>query len=145
MLRTRLPDLGRMFLVSLIGLASANGQHNVSGLMPRVQKANSVAGAAESYGRLPLTFEVNQGQTDSHVKFLAQGPGYTLFLTSNEALLALLDIPRAKDNALCDQVNKLPISSGYLPEMAAYLSLAPENLKMQAAELLVAEREAMAE
>ena len=43
----------------------------------------------ETYGRLPLTFEANHGQTDSRVKFLSRGMGYTLFLTSTEAVLAL--------------------------------------------------------
>ena len=33
------------------------------------------------YGQLPLTFEENRGQTDSHVKFLAHGDGCGLFLT----------------------------------------------------------------
>ncbi len=37
----------------------------------------------------PMSFEVNQGQTDSRVKFLSRGAGYTLFLTSSEAVLAL--------------------------------------------------------
>src|ERR1700756_5404413 len=45
--------------------------------------------AAEAYSKLPLRFEANQGQADSRVRFLAQGPGYTLFLTSSEAVLAL--------------------------------------------------------
>lgn len=44
---------------------------------------------AGTYGQLPLHFEHNQGQTDSHVRFLARGSGYSLFLTSNEAVLAL--------------------------------------------------------
>ncbi|HSD51918.1 MAG TPA: hypothetical protein VLG48_10970, partial [Candidatus Methylomirabilis sp.] len=35
---------------------------------------------SEAYGKLPLSFEVNRGQTDSQVKYLARGPGYTLFL-----------------------------------------------------------------
>lgn len=50
---------------------------------------NSVARvrAAEAYSKLPLRFEANQGQADSCVRFLAQGAGYTLFLTSNEAVL----------------------------------------------------------
>src|SRR5258708_5744229 len=43
----------------------------------------------ESYGKLPLSFELNQGQTDPAVKFLSRGSGYNLFLTSNEAVLAL--------------------------------------------------------
>jgi hypothetical protein len=42
-----------------------------------------------SYGRLPLSFEANAGQTDPRVQFLAHGPGYTLFLTPTEAVLAL--------------------------------------------------------
>jgi hypothetical protein len=43
----------------------------------------------ESYGRLPLSFEINKGQADSQVKFLSRGSGYSLFLTGNEAVLAL--------------------------------------------------------
>jgi hypothetical protein len=43
----------------------------------------------ESYGKLPLRFEANQGQTDQRVKFLARGPGYNLFLTADEAVLSL--------------------------------------------------------
>jgi hypothetical protein len=43
----------------------------------------------ENYGKLPLSFEKNQGQTDEKVKFLSRGGGYTLFLTQNEAVLAL--------------------------------------------------------
>src|SRR5437899_8713458 len=44
---------------------------------------------ASAYGKLPLSFEKNAGQTDPQVKFLARGSGYTLFLTSNEAVLRL--------------------------------------------------------
>ena len=43
----------------------------------------------ESYGKLPLSFEANQGQTDDRVIFLSQGSGYSLFLTPNEAVLGL--------------------------------------------------------
>jgi Beta-propeller repeat len=42
-----------------------------------------------SYGKLPLAFEPNQGQTTSQVRFLSRGNGYELFLTSHEAVLAL--------------------------------------------------------
>lgn len=51
----------------------------------------------ESYGRVPLHFEANNGQTDRRVKFLALGSGYTLFLTSTEAVLAL-DKPVVNNN-----------------------------------------------
>jgi uncharacterized protein (TIGR03437 family) len=43
----------------------------------------------ETFGRLPLQFESNQGQVAEPVKFLARGPGYNLFLTDSEAILAL--------------------------------------------------------
>lgn len=41
------------------------------------------------YGRLPLSFEANQGQTDPRVRFLSRGSGYSLFLTDSEAVLSL--------------------------------------------------------
>ncbi len=44
---------------------------------------------ASAYGKLPLSFEANQGQTDPHVKFISRGSGYSLFLTPTEAVLAL--------------------------------------------------------
>ncbi|MGB7926117.1 MAG: Ig-like domain-containing protein [Pyrinomonadaceae bacterium] len=43
----------------------------------------------EAYGKLPLSFEANHGQTDERVKFLSRGSGYGLFLTATEAVLAL--------------------------------------------------------
>ena len=42
-----------------------------------------------SYGKLPLTFEPNRGQTDAHVNFMARGAGYTLFLTRDEIVFSL--------------------------------------------------------
>ncbi len=42
-----------------------------------------------TYGKLPLRFEANLGQTDPSVKFLSRGQGYTLFLTPTEAVLSL--------------------------------------------------------
>ena len=44
---------------------------------------------AEAFGRQPLSFEANQGQVDGQVDFLARGSGYTLFLTTREAVLLL--------------------------------------------------------
>lgn len=43
----------------------------------------------EQYGKLPLSFEINQGQTDSQVKFISRGSGYSLFLTPTEAVMSL--------------------------------------------------------
>ena len=41
----------------------------------------------ELFGKLPLHFEPNQGQTDDRVRFLARSSGYQLFLTANEAVM----------------------------------------------------------
>ncbi len=42
-----------------------------------------------SYGKLPVSFEANQGQTDSQVNFLSRGRGYSLFLTPSSAVISL--------------------------------------------------------
>jgi hypothetical protein len=43
----------------------------------------------DQFGKLPLSFEANQGQTDSRVKFFSRTSTYTLFLTADEAVLAV--------------------------------------------------------
>ncbi len=43
----------------------------------------------KQYGKLPMHFEPNVGQTDESVKFVARGHGYSLFLTETEAVLSL--------------------------------------------------------
>jgi hypothetical protein len=44
---------------------------------------------AAGYGKLPLSFEVNGGQADKRVRFLARGQGFGLFLTGKGAVLSL--------------------------------------------------------
>ncbi|MET0648126.1 MAG: SBBP repeat-containing protein [Pyrinomonadaceae bacterium] len=43
----------------------------------------------EAYGRIPMSFEANRGQTDASVNFLARGAGYTFFLKPTEAVFVL--------------------------------------------------------
>lgn len=78
------------------------------------------------YGRLPLIFERNEGQTDSQVKFLAKGRGYGLFLTSSEAVLELqagagrpnsvvrMKLAGGNQTATVNGTDKLPGKSNYL-------------------------------
>jgi len=59
---------------------------------PQAQTSSGVSTGRQvqqNYGRLPLLFEANQGQTDSQVKFLSQGKGYSVFLTSGSMVLSL--------------------------------------------------------
>ena len=55
----------------------------------RSADATTRARIAQSFGNLPLSFEINKGQVEQAVKFLSRGPGYVLFLTPAEAVLAL--------------------------------------------------------
>ena len=41
------------------------------------------------YGKMPLLFEENKGQTDKQAKFVARGSGYTLYLAETEAVFSL--------------------------------------------------------
>jgi len=75
----------------------------------------------------PLIFEPNQGQTDELVKFLSRGRGYTLFLTGDEAVLALrsrqsslpaslvfrMKLVGADPKALVSGLDALPSTSNY--------------------------------
>src|SRR6266513_5534242 len=77
-----------IILLSLLVIAAL-------GLIPAlpgsVANADDITPSAvsEAYGKLPLSFEANRGQTDAQVKFLSRGPGHTLFLTSTGAVLVL--------------------------------------------------------
>ena len=53
------------------------------------EKARDAKPARAALLGVPLNFEANQGQTDSRVKFLSRGDGYSLFLTSHEAVFTL--------------------------------------------------------
>jgi len=53
-----------------------------------IEHANH-ASVAKTYDKLPMSFEVNEGQVDERVSFLSRGRGYNLFLTSNAAVLSL--------------------------------------------------------
>jgi hypothetical protein len=52
-------------------------------------RASIKSAVVQQYGELPLSFEINEGQVDKQVKYLAYGPGYGLGLTRNGALLML--------------------------------------------------------
>ena len=53
----------------------------------------------EAFGRLPIRFEANGGQSDEKVKFLSRGSGYTLFLTSTEMVFSLSRPARTGDKS----------------------------------------------
>ncbi len=83
---------GSFMRLLVMGLALLS----LSGVTPGAGNPRSLPTTATSrekwaklYRNLPVSFELNKGQTDHQVKYLARGAGYTVFFTSNEAVLAL--------------------------------------------------------
>ena len=80
-----------LFLATLLSLAGlqvlplANGLHTPA----------TIARPSESpdFGRLPLSFEPNRGQTDPSVRYMAHASGGTMYFTLSEVVLALQSIP----------------------------------------------------
>ena len=65
-----------------------------------------------AFGKLPLSFEANRGQFDARARFVARGPGYSLFLTPSEAVL---DLRRAVVRMRLADANKKPVMAGVEP------------------------------
>src|SRR5271163_2351455 len=80
-----------VLLACLIATAHEALRHS-SPARPAQNVAIARAATVASYGKLPLVFEKNLGQTSPQVKFLAHASGYALFLTGHEAVLRL-DVP----------------------------------------------------
>jgi len=85
------PKNRRLLCESLEDRRLLNGttlQHSVAA-PALVSNQSSSSSVAQAYGQLPMSFEVNQGQTDAQVMYLTRGSGYTLFLTQDGAVLSL--------------------------------------------------------
>lgn len=91
--------LGVLALGALVFLALPEGSRPAApwqeslrtGLFPwsSDKTASSKPVLAADYGKVPLFFEENAGQSHQDVKYLSRGPGYTLFLTADEAVFQL--------------------------------------------------------
>lgn len=115
MLRLRsITWLGGVLLLALVSqplfTAVDNGLGKVEeGVIPKsatmmhARENNAEAHRSSSgYGKLPIYFEPNLGQTDSQVKFIARGSGVTTFLTATEAVFSLptgdFGLPNGKES-----------------------------------------------
>ena len=83
----------------LLGVLRSTGKRpypNVVGLSPvaasataNLPRAKNIPTWSEAYGKLPLSFEENLGQTAQEVRFVSHGTGYALFLTPQEVIISL--------------------------------------------------------
>ncbi|MGB6690336.1 MAG: Ig-like domain repeat protein [Terracidiphilus sp.] len=91
----------RLFLALTIAFPAiaGNAQHTEPATQPAGRPAAGPSKAAVQYGKLPLSFEPNLGQTAKEVQWLARGPEYTLFLAGHDAVLELNKTVPAKRGA----------------------------------------------
>jgi Calx-beta domain/Carboxypeptidase regulatory-like domain/Beta-propeller repeat len=92
-----LPNRGSRAALRKGGGISANeaepGINHISDRSPAADTDSATSRrGVEAHGKLPLSFEINRGQTDARVKFLSRGAGYNLFLTATEAVLSLAQL-----------------------------------------------------
>src|SRR5437016_3793032 len=84
LLLTTLLEAGKQLSQTRVGLSLVRGSTESNPAHPRDD-----AKWSEAFSRLPLRFEENHGQTASEVRYISHGSGYELFLTPQDAVLAL--------------------------------------------------------
>ncbi len=78
----------------------------------------------KAFGKLPIRFEANAGQTDERVKFLARDKGYSLFLTPEEAVMVL---PVAPAQTETGRIKKVSLRNKETHSVAIRMSLLNAN------------------
>lgn len=84
----------KRWLTGLLAIAAAIGVGTLAlGAISQdtaiTSQAQARAGLDQQFAKLPLRFEPNRGQASKAVDFLARGPGYTMALGRDGAILAL--------------------------------------------------------
>src|SRR5579863_4346933 len=70
------------------GVRLANKAPTTPAQAPSIDEATK-SKMRDALAKVPMSFEINRGQTAKQVQFLSRGAGYTLFLTRDAAVLAL--------------------------------------------------------
>ncbi len=87
-------------LVTLLSVTQAGVFPGSTANAPRAEASTTAErGALEAYGRLPLAFVPNAGQTDARVRYKAQAGAANFYLTPIEAVFALTKGVSAPEHA----------------------------------------------
>jgi hypothetical protein len=116
------PVLFISLLISLLGLLTFLEPEPAD--KPSKANRSDQIGIRETYLKMPLSFEANQGQATGNVKFLSRGQGYSLYLTPSETILELrgkknanlqlrIETLGANNSPLIVPVEELPAKSNY--------------------------------
>jgi len=97
--------LSLIFVIHRLQLAHGVTAYSCEGSAQSGTSPDEAAKArvAQAYGKLPMAFEANTGQTDEQVKFIARGAGYSLFLTPTESVFLLSREPSRTVNGSEDK------------------------------------------
>src|SRR5450755_2179406 len=100
-------------MVLLFSLSTLSNAANSKG-SDRLQEVN--ARALVNYGKLPLSFEENRGQSGAAVRFLSHGSDYSIQLAPSEVLLSLRPVgQKARQSAIrmsCPGAKSSPVIEG---------------------------------
>jgi hypothetical protein len=104
-------------MIKLVVRSAADTRHTLATIAALGLLSIGFAGSSQAQSRpagalalnqLPLSFEINRGQSDAAVKFLNRGPGYQLFLAGDEMVLSLQ--PPTKDRPGRGASQRLPLA-----------------------------------
>jgi hypothetical protein len=140
----RSSKMQRIYSVTLVCLAFSQallGQStDAASVTATAPKPASPTLAAE-YGRIPLSFEANQGQSDPQVRFLSHGDGYSLFFTDSSAVLmlskAVTEPGKVEQKALLGKPEKAKPGKQESDVLRMELAGAKTGVRAEAAEPLV--------
>jgi hypothetical protein len=82
---------------------------------PKQSAARSDDHFTQKYGKLPLSFELNQGQLSGEVKFLSRGAASEIYLTTNEVLLDCAKRNQKGQSETASLLGKGKPGNGFVP------------------------------
>jgi len=89
--------------------------------------------AVEEMAKVPLYFEINQGQADAQVKFVSRGAGHTILLTPSRAALILTERERGRTGSKTERktsgtvVNMAFVGANRRPEISGMEELSGKS------------------
>jgi hypothetical protein len=119
-LKSNAPRFARLALLAVTLLVPITASVDAQISTGNARADRTMRRVEERHAKLPLSFEPNVGQTHSEVRFFSRAPGYVLFLTSTEAVLASdaaaplrMRWAGANSRAAISAVKELPGKSNY--------------------------------
>src|SRR5579864_5455519 len=86
------PVHSHVFYVILAAVSltlSLNAKQRSPGAATQANAEPQRTAVLQNYGKLPMSFEVNEGQTDSKVRFLTRSQSFQLFLEASRVTMRL--------------------------------------------------------